>query len=257
MHRTTFLFFLVISYLAIAQNKYEKYLFVVNKDTLPYKLLRPLSKFSNNKLPLVLFFHGAGERGTDNEIQSCHIDKMMLDSLTQNTLPCYFIAPQCPKEKKWVNMDWKNNIHEQPKEISWAMNLTHKLVDSLKIILNIDTTRIYITGLSMGGFGTWDYCARYTNEVAAAVPVCGGYDVKVASKIKSISFWVFHGSEDKLVFPENSRRMVNVLKKLKANVKYSELKTVKHNAWVQAYKDDTILKWMFTHKIKESKKKKN
>ena len=256
MNRIYLFLLFSITLTAYSQIKYEKYLFIRGTDTIPYKLMRPEKKFSEKKLPLIIFFHGAGERGNDNERQTLlGIDKLFADSVTRNNFPCYVIAPQCPRDKKWADMDWTKIIHEQTTKATPPMSLTHKLADSLKKILNIDTTKIYVTGLSMGGFGTWDYCARYPGEVAAAVPVCGGYDVKAVGKMKAIPFWVFHGDADKLVKIENARQMVDALKKLKANVKYSELPGLGHGAWTEAYKDDSILKWMFQFSTNSKKKK--
>jgi predicted peptidase len=246
MKELVFVALFFVTLFGSAQVAYEKKLFLDSKDTLRYKLLRPGSKFAGQKVPLIIFFHGAGERGSDNESQTIHIDKLVRDSSVRADFGFFLIAPQCPADKKWSNLDWKKKKHVQPADPSWAMKLVHKLVDSLKKVLDIDTTRIYVTGMSMGGYGTWDYCARYPKEVAAAVPVCGGYDFDTAKKIKNISFWVFHGAQDKVVPVENSRGMVNGLKKAKANVKYTELAGVGHGAWLEAYKDTSILKWMFS-----------
>jgi predicted peptidase len=237
------LLFLFYSILGMAQ--YEQHLFISAKDTLPYRLLKPEAKIEG-PFPLVLFLHGAGERGRDNVKHTQYIDKLFLDSSNRQQFPCYVVAPQCPPEVKWTDMKWKETSHRQSTEATWPIKRAKQLVDSLVHTLNVDTSRIYVTGLSMGGYGTFDFCARYADIVAAAVPVCGGYDVSKTSDMQSVSFRIYHGAKDLVVPVANSQKMVAAMREQKMKVQYIELPEVKHDAWLNAYKSSELLEWLFS-----------
>jgi len=160
---------LVITNPLLAQlNKctFEKEVYISGTDTLLYQIFKPIN--TTKKVPLVLFLHGSGERGNDNEKQLIHsIDKFTTKQFQTNN-PCYIIAPQCPDNKQWVDVDWGLDAHTMPVEPTIQMKLTIELVKQLSKQLNIDTNRIYITGLSMGGFGVWDAISRNPEIFAAA-----------------------------------------------------------------------------------------
>jgi predicted peptidase len=161
---------------------FDKLLFLNKGDTLPYRLLKPVNPESKDLFPLVIFLHGAGERGTDNETQIQHITDLFLDERNRGKYPCYLVAPQCPKKDKWAN--YKNAggevlMNESPTR---SMQLVIDLIEKVIKEYPIDQNRIYITGLSMGGFGTWDLMARYPDKFAAAVPICGGGSPATAGK---------------------------------------------------------------------------
>lgn len=259
----TQLFFLIIFILfpmiVNAQTKFIKQVFVKHCDSLPYNLLVPNTfknntndslsvKYNNDKYPLVLFLHGAGERGNDNEVQIIHIKSLFENVSNQNKYPCFVVAPQCPKEYKWVDVDWAAKKSLIPKHASWPLFSTMDLLDYLIEKYPIDTSRIYVTGLSMGGYGTWDIISRCPNKFAAAVPICGGGDENMAKEIKHIPIWAFHGAIDNLVPVERTRNMIEAIKKAGGNPKYSEYKGVRHGSWVKAYKEKQLLEWMFAHK---------
>jgi predicted peptidase len=225
--------------------QYEQHIFIAANDTLPYRLLKPEVN-SEGPFPLVLFLHGAGERGRDNVKHTQYIDKLFLDPNNRQKFPCYVIAPQCPPEVKWTNMKWKETEHRQSSEPTWPIKRTKQLLDSLIHVLNVDTARIYVTGLSMGGYGTFDFCARYANMVAAAVPVCGGYDVRKVSEMQRISFRIYHGAKDMVVPVANSQKIVAAMRNNKMAVHYIELPEVKHDAWLNAYKSSELLEWLFS-----------
>ena len=233
-----------------AQQSFVKEVFYTdNSDSLLYNIL--LAEYdttmssSEKKYPLVLFLHGAGERGNDNEKQIIHIKKLFLNQANRKNHNAFVIAPQCPEGKKWVEVDWGLKAHRMPNEPSEPMRLTMQLIDSLIATYPIDTNRIYITGLSMGGFGTWDAIARYPNEFAAAIPICGGGDEHTASIIKDIPIWAFHGSADNVVFTDRSRNMIKAIKAAGGKPLYTEYKGVGHGSWVKAYKEPNLLKWLF------------
>jgi predicted peptidase len=219
-------------------------------DTLPYRLLKPENYDKNQKYPLLIFFHGAGERGNDNKIPLTHIAPLCLKPENRAKFPCFVLAPQCPKNVKWVDTDWKLEQHTQPEKMSLPMEMTNQLIDNLQKEYSIDAKRIYVTGLSMGGFATWDIIARYPKKFAAAVAVCGGADEKTAKKVKDLPVWVFHGALDTVVKPSRSRNMIKALQEAGGKPKYTEYADVHHDSWKRAYTNPELLKWLFEQKRK-------
>jgi predicted peptidase len=216
--------------------------------TLPYRLLKPQDYDPKLKYPLVLFLHGAGERGTDNEKQLIHGVPEFAKEANRKRYPCFLVAPQCPPKDTWVKVDWRAETHQQSAEPSEPMRLTLELIDALRKELPIDARRIYVTGLSMGGYGTWDVLARRPELFAAGVPICGGGDESTAATIAKIPIWVFHGAKDPAVKVERSRRMVEALKKADGHPKYTEYPDEGHASWVPAYKSPELLAWLFDQK---------
>jgi len=253
----TFLFFMLIQN-SSAQEAFQKKVFhSSDNDSLLYNILYPNSFLSEEskfeKHPLVVFLHGSGERGSDNEIQIMHIKDLFQNQASRKKHPAFVIAPQCPKGERWVDVKWDKEKHIMPVNPSESMQLTMDLIDSLVKKYPIDINRIYITGLSMGGFGTWDAIARYPDTFAAAVPICGGGDESTAELIKNIPIWAFHGADDKVVKVERSRNMVNAIKKVGGSPTYTEYKGVGHGSWIPAYEETELLKWLFM----QSKKQEN
>lgn len=225
---------------------FKKFVHISKMDTLPYALLSPTGLEVNKKYPLVIFLHGAGERGNDNESQTRHVP-LLFNKNTLIQYPAFVVAPQCPKGKTWSSIK-SGTFNASPTQ---PMKLFLEILDKLMDEYPIDPTRIYITGVSMGGYGTWDLMARFPNRFAAAVPVCGGGDETTASRIQHIPVWVFHGALDKIVLPERSRNMVEALREAGGSPEYTEYPDVKHDSWKRAYRDPKLLPWMFTQHLKE------
>ena len=139
-------------------------------------------------------------------------------------------------------------MHVQPKEPSEPMRLVLELIDAVRKDYPVDPKRIYITGLSMGGFGTWDVLARRPDLFAAAVPICGGADETTAPTMATIPIWAFHGAKDPAVKVSRTRNMIEALKKAGGEPKYTEYPDVGHNSWVPAFKDPEMMKWLFAQK---------
>lgn len=237
------------------ESDFEKKLFISGtSDTLPYRLLKPSAMDTSKKYPIVLFLHGAGERGNDNSSQLKNGAMNFASSLNKKIFPCYVIAPQCANGYRWVEVDWKLPSHVQPEKPSVYLSRTMLLLDSLSKVLNIDTSRIYITGLSMGGFGTWDAISRWPEKFAAAVPVCGGGDTSKAELIKNIPIWAFHGGADKVVMTSRSRDMIAAIKKEGGDPKYTEYPNTGHNAWTNTYGNIEMLQWLFSQSLTNRKK---
>jgi predicted peptidase len=225
---------------------------VVYKDAagkeLPYRLLRPAKVEDGKRYPLVIFLHGAGERGTDNEKQLVHGVPQFVARREQ--YPCFLIAPQCPGPQKWVEVDWSAATHTQPEKPGDAGRMVLELIEKSLKELPIDEKRVYLTGLSMGGYGTWDLAARKSEWFAAIAPVCGGADEATAPKIKDLPIWAFHGAKDTAVKPARSQNMIAALKKAGGNPKYTEYPTVGHNSWDNAYSDPAFYEWLFAQSKK-------
>lgn len=224
--------------------------------TLPYRILYPENYDSSKEYPLVLFLHGAGERGDDNEKQLVHGVKTFLEPAHRTQFPCIVIAPQCPAEDYWssvkvdrsnypVGLDFDYAAYEETESLEMAIELTKKIMKEEAV----DKDRVYITGLSMGGMGTFEAVYRYPKLFAAAAPVCGGGDADAYKKRHArIPFWIFHGEEDGVVEVEESRKMYKRLKALGAEVKYTEYPGVNHNSWENAYQEEEFLSWLFGQK---------
>ncbi|MBY0525200.1 MAG: prolyl oligopeptidase family serine peptidase [Gemmataceae bacterium] len=225
----------------------EKRTFTDGKGkTLPYRLLKPEDYDPKKAYPLVLFLHGAGERGTDNDKQLVHGVPDFVKN--RKEYPCLLIAPQCPANVKWVDVDWGADSHKQPAEMTEPMRLTLELIPALQKEFTIDTKRIYATGLSMGGYGVWDIVVRKPDLFAAAVPICGGGDEATAKQIAKLPVWAFHGAKDGAVKVSRSRNMIDALKKTGGEPKYTEYPNEGHGSWVPAYRDAEMFKWLFAQK---------
>ena len=166
-------------------------------DTLNYRMLSP-DRNNIRKYPLIIFLHGAGEKGNDNESQLRFGVMNLAEDKISSMYPAFIIAPQCPANMRWANVNDNRStceVHLLPSP-SKPMKLLIELIQKIKKELPVDTNRIYITGLSMGDFGTYDAIEPYPQLFAAAVPVSGGGDTSMAASIATIPLWIFHGAED-------------------------------------------------------------
>jgi predicted peptidase len=215
-------------------------------DTLNYRQLYPDSD-TLRKYPLVIFLHGSGERGSDNEAQLKW--GVMNFATDQNMMlhPAFVIAPQCPAQMSWSNFSREKNSTEMHLQSTPTkpMELLFGLIRQLIKTMPVDSNRIYITGLSMGGYGTYDAIERYPNLFAAAVPVCGGGDVSKVTSIAHIPIWIVHGAEDPAVNPLYSLDMLQALTKAGAHPGFTQYPEVGHFSWLGAYSDPMIMEWLF------------
>ena len=252
---------LTLALMAIAQDRslYEKQLFIRGEDTLRCRILTPMNYSRTKKYPVVVFLHGSGERGDDNEKQLVWGADLFLDSLNRARFPAIIIFPQCPLNSSWARSMRVNIANDSLGGLRYnadsiatlSMQLMLSFLDTLVKQGAADKNRIYIGGLSMGGMGTFDAVPRRSDLFAAAFPICGGGDPSsVARYRRKFPIWVFHGSADPVVPVANSRIMVDALKKAKANVKYTEYPGVGHDSWKNAFAEPDLLPWLFAQKKK-------
>ncbi|WP_417885823.1 prolyl oligopeptidase family serine peptidase [Zunongwangia sp.] len=189
---------------------------------------------SKKEYPLIVFLHGAGERGTD--LQKVKVNGPFQYLKDGNKIEAVILAPQCPAETYW-----------QPEEVA---ALVKKIIKKE----NIDPSRVYLTGLSMGGYGVWATGGKYPKMFAAMAPVCGAIYRPIyrnAQHLKEMPIWVFHGAMDDVVLPENSNNMVKALRDAgNSNVKFTIYPFANHNSWTETYNNPELYKWLLSQKKK-------
>jgi predicted peptidase len=199
--------------------------------------MAPADAGEEHSYPIVLYLCGSGQCGTDNFKQAV-FDTGLVDKLAKNTddmYSCIVIAPQLPEESLALNDEI----------LAGYMGL----VESVQKRYNADADRVYLVGFSMGGDSIWALLERYPEKIAAAAPICGGlFDIAQADKMKSVPIWAFHGKLDYLYPAKNTRNMVEELKTLGGNVRYTEYWYAAHVCWQWAYSEPELLSWMFSQK---------
>lgn len=213
--------------------------------TFRYRLAR---RDSARDVPLVVFLHGAGERGEDNARQLVHGVTELADWLDSHEEGYRLVAGQVPEGMGWVDVPWGEASHTMPESPSPTMSLLLELIDAMVASGGIDVSRIYVTGISMGGYGTWDIVCRRPGLFAAALPICGGGDTAMAPKIANVPIWAFHGSDDQAVPVCRSRKMVSALWEAGSNAHYREYPDAPHDVWTATYRDPAVLRWFFAQR---------
>ena len=194
------------------------------KVSLKYLLYLPKDYAEKPAWPLLLFLHGAGERGDNLDSVKKHGPPKLIEAGQQ--FPFVVVAPQCPAERWW-----------EPIELT-------ALLDEIVEKHRIDQDRIYVTGLSMGGFGTWALAAYQPKRLAAIAPICGGGETLKVKLVAHIPAWVFHGAKDRVVLPERSEQMVAALQKLGGNAKLTIYPEAQHDSWTQTYANPELYEWL-------------
>ena len=217
--------------------------------TIPYRFAAPKELDLEKKYPLVILFHGAGERGTNNVSQLVHGATDLLNYMREKKIEAYFIAGQCPAGKQWVDTPWTQLSHTMPEKPSESMALMIELIEKTMKELPVDRDQVLVTGISMGGYGTWDIVQRHPDWFAAAMPCCGGGDTALAEKIRNVPIWAFHGDKDMVVPFKRSRNMVAALWAVDGKIRYREYPGVGHACWGATYADwDNVLSWFFAQR---------
>lgn len=215
-----------------------------------YRLLRPATIEPATTYPVVLFLHGAGERGNDNKRQLQYFPTWMAEPSLRSRHPCFLVAPQCREERDWSAFDWQTMkaaaLPEAPTTDAAAA------IAALEAVLASEPAaardRLYLTGLSMGGYGTWDLAARSPGTFAAILPICGGGDEASAARVAALPTWCFHGESDSVVPVGLSRSMIAAIKAAGGTPVYSELEGIGHDSWTPAYRNPAVLDWLFAQR---------
>ncbi len=197
---------------------------------LPYLLYLPKDYKQQKSLPLVLFLHGAGERGDNLNLVQKHGPPKLIEAGLE--FPFILVSPQCPKDSWWTR-------ELEPLKL---------LLDSILKIYKVDKKRVYLTGLSMGGFGTFHLAGLYPKYFAALAPICGGGHGSFAENLKKIPTWAFHGDADDIVPVQESQRMIRAIKKAGGNAKLTTYKDVGHDSWTQTYDNPKFYEWLLSQK---------
>ncbi len=221
-------------------------------ETLLFRRYLPAGIAPGRKLPIVLFFHGAGERGTNNTSQLVHGIASLIQYGGISNDPAILIVPQCPAGRQWVDTPWSLPRHTMPETPSAPMRLALELFGQQCATLPVDPQRIYVTGISMGGYGTWDAIQRYPARFAAALIVCGGGDTAESPRLRHLPIWIFHGEMDGAVPVCRGRDMYAALQALGAPVQYREYPGQGHGVWGVTYADKSVLAWFFAQRKPEN-----
>ncbi len=219
-----------------------------------YRLLMPdgFDPAGDQVYPLVLLLHGAGERGDDNEAQLVHGAAEFAHEDRQREYPCFVLAPQVPQGKRWVEIDWNlpsgsGQFTETPTpSMVGALAAVQHWLDSSRV----DPDRVYVTGISMGGYGTWYAAAQSRDLFAAAVPICGGGDPDWAKRYRGLPIWNFHGDADSAVPVVRSREIIAALQDAgqEPAAIYTEYPGAGHLIWADTYARDDLFQWLFSQR---------
>ena len=208
---------------------------------LPYRLFVPTGLPQGAKCPLVVFFHGAFERGSDNvrQLNLQTAPMVFTEEAIQAEYPCYVLAPQCPEDQQWVDMPWGEPEGKQPESPSWPLAATVELVKNLiKTNASIDGGHIVATGFSMGGFGVFDAMNRWPEIFVRGLSVCGGGDEAAVKPLVGKPLWVFHAEDDQIVPVARSRNMVAAIREAGGEPRYTEYPAsmgLLHLSWNEAF----------------------
>ena len=203
-----------------------------NAEVYPYNIYYPIGydAASDKGTSLMIFLHGAGERGEDLSKVEVHGPPKKVKEGKQ--FPCIIVAPQCP-EGVW-----------------WEVDRLNATLDEVLTKNNIDQTRILLTGLSMGGYGTWAWAINNPDKFAAIAPICGGGDPSKVDLIAHIPTWVFHGAKDDVVELDESKKMVEALRALESYPRFTVYKDADHDSWTQTYDSDSFYGWFLGQRLK-------
>nr|WP_299383933.1 prolyl oligopeptidase family serine peptidase [Allomuricauda sp.] len=231
---------------------YQKKHFVKDGDSLPYRLLLPKDFDASKKYPLVLFLHGSGERGNNNEAQLVHGSSLFLKDDVRNNYQAIVVFPQCAANSSWSRLDTKGDFENrefiffEDAEPTKDMVLLEGLLKDLRKKYKLDKNRLYVGGLSMGGMGTFELVRRNPKMFAAAFPICGGAHPNISKKLSKPHWWVFHGDADKVVPEKYSAEMVKAMQAAGVEVKYTVYPGVGHNSWDNTFAEPELLSWLFS-----------
>jgi predicted peptidase len=211
----------------------------VRCQTMHYLLFTPREYSADGqRWPMLLFLHGLGECG-NNELQRVKIHGPPKLVESRPNFPFVVVSPQCPPQA--------GGMADVP--TAWKPDQLIQLVDHVLENLRIDPQRVYVTGLSMGGYGTWRLVARYPQRFAAALPICGGGQPHtMAAALRRVPIWTFHGARDAVVPLSESQAMVDAVCRAGGCVRFTVYDDVEHDSWTRTYEHDEVYDWLLSHR---------
>lgn len=233
---------------------FQTAMYTIESDSLPYRILYPDNFNPEQRYPLILFLHGMGERGNDNQLQLMHGGKLFSASETRSQYPAIVVFPQCSVESFWADANFQKDdskretlVFDPFNEPTIAMKLLLDLVDQLVVKQFVDPSAIYVGGLSMGGMGTFELLHRRPNVFAAAFPICGGGNTSsVDNYAPKVKIWAFHGAKDDVVPPALTIQMVDAINKAGGDAKLTIYPEANHGVWDNVFAEPELLKWLFS-----------
>ena len=210
---------------------------------LPYLLYKPGQV--NEPLPIIFFLHGSGERGSNLELLKATGLPNRLEQANSKALEFIIVSPQCPIDKSFDLNSKESGWWTNPDKIQ---NLELLFEDSLSRY-NVDLNRVYMTGLSMGGFGTWEFALKHADRLAAIAPICGGGTPQKASALTQLPIWAFHGADDKIVSVSESLDMVQAIRDFGGNPELTVYLDTGHDSWTKTYEKDELFEWFLKHSL--------
>ncbi len=210
---------------------------------LPYLLYKP--EHISGPWPILFFLHGWGERGSDLELLNTTGLAHRIEHSNLKALDFLVISPQCPidetlaidsKESGW----WTNPDKMQDLELLFEDSLSR---------YSVDPTRVYMTGLSMGGFATWEFATKHADKLAAIAPICGGGTPQKASALTQLPIWAFHGADDDIVPVGESLDMIQAIRELGGEPELTVYLDTKHDSWTRTYAKDELFEWFLQHSL--------
>lgn len=218
-------------------------------ESFGYRLLKPAATKAGQTYPLVLFLHGRDQRGEDNRAQLKFLPTWMAEPERRERFSCFLIAPQCRPDRFWEETPraFDRAAPRQPPgpQMQVVINILEEVIREFPI----DQRRLYLTGMSMGGYGSWALGTRLAERWAAVAPICGGGDELYADRLVGVPVWAWHGDADDVVPVAKSRRMIEAIRQAGGQPKYTELAAVGHDSWTTAYTDPRgVIPWMFAQR---------
>lgn len=249
--------FICTASFAQADSLFKKEVYISPKgDTMHYRLMYPKNYDPSQKYPLVLFLHGVGERGSDNEKQLNYVADLFLNEEHRDSFPSFVLIPQCPINSYWANINaeqvdgkrvFKFDVSQDPTS---AMTSLVNLVAQTTTNYNIETKKVYVMGLSMGGMGTFEIVYRLPKMFAAAVAICGGGDPKSAPLLTQPKWRIYHGDLDDVVPDSLSKQMQEAITKAGGQSELTIYEGVNHGSWFNVFAEPDLLKWLFSQEKK-------
>lgn len=210
-----------------------------------YRWSAPAEIKKGEAYPLVLFLHGAGERGNDNSAQLKYGVLPMIEGAEKAGTPCFLIAPQCPADQWWSPLDRSTMRLAAAGKPNELMESVIALADQIMKDYPVDPKRFHVTGLSMGGYATWDLLTRIPDKIASAIPICGGGAPSMVARFKQVPVWAFHGEDDPVVPQKCTREMIEALEKAGGKPKATYYPDTGHDSWTRTYNDPDVIRWFF------------